>query len=541
MLNLFKSMSVGRLALALVVALFMWGYIQITQFPESSGTFQGVYLSIKNLPDGYILRHASQIPQTIKVSASGPADAIQRLSSNSINAILDFKDHTDFTGDLKVSFDKPPDGVKFVADPETVAVQVEQKITKTLPVTYISKGSPASYSTVGEPTLNPTKVTIVGPKSVVDFAAKASVSVDISNYTGNVVLQSPVSISDINNQAITDTDLQVSPTNISVTLPVSSQFNSKPVPIEVVTQGSPASGFVPVSIKTDPTYVTITGLPSDINQVNTIKTTPVDINNASDVVTATTTLILPERVITNNSSTVEVTLTFSTMGAQRLVVVPLEFKNMPSGFSVSPTEIPISVTLAGPVQMLGQVQISAVHASVDLSGKSEGQLVNLPVQVEVPPDIQPKADPATVSLTLLAIPTAKPRPLPTFTPQPPTVVILPPAPTNTPTSNAKSSPSISPPTPSPSSTPPSAPTGVTITAALTTSAGPSPKQDTPIATLTPIATTTDPNLATPTDIATSTPTSSSKSTLPQVTPRPTALPTTTTRAIEPITLPTLAP
>lgn len=433
--TLFKSISIGRFALALVLASFLWGYIQLTQFPETSATFPSVPLTVIKPPNGLIVR--SQIPNHVSVDVSGASDTIHGLNIENINAKLDLSKYTGpSTVNVPVKVN-PVDGVTFISHPETVAVQIEQEISKTLDISINLKGLPPDYIKVGQPTLGTDKVTLSGPKSVVDQVVSATVAIDISSATTEIDSQQKISLLDKNGLIVTDDQLVTDPATVTVKVPIQSQFNSRPVPVEVQTTGTPAPGYVVSAATSDPTLVTIFGLPDAVSKIKTVKTRPIDISGASRIVTATAQLEVPGGVATSIDN-VRVTLTFTQLTDARVLIVPLEFQNLPSGYSVTPATIPVSVTLSGPLNILQQVQINDIHAFVDFTGKPDGKLDNLPVQLDVPSSVQAKVEPTSVTLTLLLpptptpLPTATPRPLPTYTPIPlptSTHTPLPPTPT----------------------------------------------------------------------------------------------------------------
>lgn len=448
--TLIKTISLGRFVLALLIALVMWGYIQLTQFPENTVNFPSVPLTVIKPPTGYTLAQTT-ILSSISVDVRGTADAVHNIVPSNIVATLDLSHFNSNTNaDVPIDFSKTPhiDGISSItATPLNVTVHIEQQISKTFNVNYASKGTVANNSSVGTPKLTPDQVTVTGPKSLVDQVDKANVVLDISSLTSSVTNQSNITLTDKNGLPIQDKDgdLKTSPTTVEVQLPISSQYVTKLVPVQVQTKNTAADGYVINSVKADPAVVTIFGLPDVISNTTFINTTPVDISGASSLVTTTVDLIIPGGVVPSLTKA-QVSIAFGLLGIEREVIVPVEFQNLPPGYTLLPTSTSISVTLGGSRDALSQLPISDVRALADLTGKAPGNLENVPVRVVVPDTdgvIVKSQQPIYVNVTLVAppTPTPSPRPQPTATPLPlPTNTSVPlptytplPAPTSTPT------------------------------------------------------------------------------------------------------------
>ena len=463
---LIKTISLGRFVLALVIALVMWSYIQLTQFPENTVNFPSVPLTVIQPPTGYTLAQTTT-PSSISVDVRGTADAMRNIVPNNIVATLDLSHFSSNTNaDVPIDFSKTPhiDGVSSItATPVNITVHIEQQISKSFSVNYNSKGTVANSSSVGIAKLTPDQVTVTGPKSLVDQVDKANVLLDISYLTSSVTNQSGISLTDKNGLPIQDKDLKISPATVEVQLPISSQYVTKLVPVQIQTKNTAADGYVINSVKADPAVVTIFGLPDVISNTVVINTIPVDISGASSIVTTMADLIIPGGVVPSLTKA-QVSITFGLLGIEREVIVPVEFQNLPPGYTLLPTSTSISVTLGGSRDALSQLPISDVRAVADMTGKAPGNLENVSVRVVVPDEdkvIVKSQQPFYVNVTLVAPPTPTPTPrpqptatalpLPTNTPVPPPTNTPPLPPTSTPT-NPPPRPTVAIGSPSPAST-----------------------------------------------------------------------------------------
>lgn len=445
MLNAIRTISVGRLLLALAVSIFLWTYIQLNVIQETTATYNEIPLKIIYPPEqSFVVLHSSQIPRTISVNVSGTSDAVHSLIPTNIIATLDLSSYQrDFNGSVKinVTLTDKVDGVNnLIPAPADVAVQIEQRVTKTLPLQVLSSGTPPSYISIGQIQSDTSDVTVTGPQSEVSQIVSATVPVNVSNYSSTTTFSDNVVLLDKNGHELVSDDVVPSPKSVKLTVPVQSEFDSKTVPIEVTTKGQPFAGYTVSSIDYSPRIVTIYGPPGTLINVQAVQTTPVDITGASTPLTATATLQLPGGVTTPSTENIalQVTINFMPLESQKLVFVPLEVQNLPTGYSVEPAYLPITVTLAAPANILQEVNPGDIHASVDLAGKTSGHYDNLPIVLQIP-SIGIKtsaASPSSVSLTLIPPATATPRPLPTATPVPlptytPTPIYIPPTATPT--------------------------------------------------------------------------------------------------------------
>lgn len=458
---LLKTINLGRLSVALVLAVVVWGYVIATQYPEETPPpFNDMQVTLVNKPnsDSLYLRQVSN--ETVKVTISGAKDKVTLVTRSAIQPFIDLKTCTKpGTCELKVQLKQPLDNVSsYTIEPNAIQVQLEEVISKQLEVQVNKIGSVKLGYQQGDIELNTSVVSVTGPKSVVDLVDKAQITVNLNDRESG--LQGPVDVVllDDKGQAVDNTNkaLILSPKTIDVNVPVNFKLNSKTVPVQVLTVGSPAPGYIAgSSITVFPSLVTLTGDPSVLEPIKFVETRPVDLNNTNTDIQTTVDLVPPFNTTTGGVTKAQVRIGITEAQASVPVVgIPVTVVNPPSlRYQVTPNVI--TITLEGPYQLLQpKLPLDQIKATIDLAGRNEPGTFEVPLQVQTPAKLVATNLPKiTVTIVAPPRPTATPIPLPQ-----PTVTTAPPTATSTaqPTPDTPANP---PPVTSPGSTPPGA-TGV---------------------------------------------------------------------------------
>lgn len=132
-------------------------------------------LELQQFPQG--LEIQGEAPSTVDVRVRGTAGALSRVNGGDIVAVLDLRSARAGNRLFPMTPEqvRSPYGVEVVqVTPSTIALALENSLTRSVPVTPSLEGSPeAGYVVAGKPILSPDYVDIIGPETAVKRATEA--------------------------------------------------------------------------------------------------------------------------------------------------------------------------------------------------------------------------------------------------------------------------------------------------------------------------------------------------------------------------------
>lgn len=428
-----RNINIGRLLISIGLAVIVWGYVTATQYPEK--TLPPIELPLAEAvpPPSDLEVVPTAQPQSVKVTISGPADQVSNIISSQLRPYLDLSDLKQpgpHDVPVKIKPGSLPSEVIPKIEPQTISVLLERKVKKVFPVEIVKRGevNPDYYLDGDIPPPSPTQVTVSGRESVIANVAKAQVTIDLTGRVGTLRTAPQVQLVDAKGQPIDDKEngLTIDPATVNVTVNITYKLNSRTVPIRVITKGEPASGYIAGAAQTNPVLATVTSGNKDVlDKLDFVETEPVDISGANSEISTTVKIQGPLNATIQGSDDVRVKIGIVPFQASKTIAVPLERRNEASNLRYSYSTSSINLTISGPYQAFQpDLPLDNIKAFIDVQGRSVGTY-DLPVQVELPPNLVVTNSP-TVKVTIT-------RPLPTPTPVPPTPTPVPPTPTPTPT------------------------------------------------------------------------------------------------------------
>jgi YbbR domain-containing protein len=470
-----KNMSLGRFIVSICLAIIVWGYVIVSQYPERTLPPFEVPLA-ETIPPPSELEVVPTEGQNnpIRVILSGPSDTVTTVTPGQVKPYLDLSQYRQpGTYYVKLNLKQAlPQYVNAKLEPDTIPVTLESRISKTVPVEIVKQGDVnPDYTLEGDLVPSPTQVTITGRQSLVDRVAKAQVPVNLAGRVGSLRLTQAVNLVDTRSQAITDTGLTITPSTVSVAGNIVYKLTTRTVPIRVVTTGEPAPGYIAGNAQATPLLATVvSGNQDALNKLEFISTDPINISGASSLVSTTVHLQKIPDITFTGSDTVKVNIGIVPFQTSKTILVPLELLNPASNLRYSYEPTNVNLTISGPYQAFQpELPLDKIKATVNVQDRGVGNYT-VPVQVELPSNLVVTNSPTVkVSINLPVVPT--PTPIPTLAPLPtPT-----PAPTRTvaPTITPGVSASPSPPAQTPGT---SAPKSVTTTVPSNPAGTPAPDQ-----------------------------------------------------------------
>lgn len=209
MKKLFESDSFLKV-FSLAIAIFLWLYIIVVLDPP-------VEVSVRDIPIQFVGQEqlmernvsvVSESATSISLKVKGSRKKMGRYDMKTIIAKADLSQISE-AGQYKLPIDIviPFENAGISSRSSYhVEVQVEQQISKRLELEVQTQGSLAAGYMPGDNIVNPTRVTIKGPESVVGKIEKAAVVLNYNNQKTDVKETLPVQFYDSDGRALTAQD-----------------------------------------------------------------------------------------------------------------------------------------------------------------------------------------------------------------------------------------------------------------------------------------------------------------------------------------------
>jgi YbbR domain-containing protein len=256
MMQFFTETLGWRFLLALILSSTMWARLTLEQNPQRQEEFPtDIPIEVRSMPPGLVL--ANELPP-VRVRVSAPQTSWQSLRASSFRASIDLADAKSGLAQPEVKVEvSDPDVRVLEVRPSKVTVRIEEVRTVSVPVRLVQLGSvPFGYRVVGEPSIVPPAVDVIGPTSAVEMVSEAEVAVrmDEAKSTIDRTLQP-----EPRGPAGVVSGVRVQPQLVTVTIQIEQIAASKSVSVVPQVRGQPAPGYWQGAITVAPPSIQIVG------------------------------------------------------------------------------------------------------------------------------------------------------------------------------------------------------------------------------------------------------------------------------------------
>lgn len=391
-LNMLFKNNKFLFAFSFLMACILWLFFSQNSGVESTASISDIPISIQlsdqAKKDGLVIFTGADTKATVQISGNRltlgtvTKEDIQVVAEQAANTIL-----TPNTYSLELTAKN--NSVKTFkiesVSPQFASVYVDRYSQKTLEIKdkIEYKVDPTYYA--ASPILSANKITVSGPQTEVLKVASAEVvgTVDgvlTSTYKNDYkVILYDAAGGEIKNELIT-----TSADSVTVTISV---LPKKNLPLEATFTNVPAGFNTDNFANMVPKEITIAGPENTIGRMDSVELEPIDFSEISPTNTTFTREVALPNGCKNISNITQVTVTLDLSGYStvRQTVNKFNFKNLPSGYTATPTTSAIDVTIVGPENVIEDLASSDLTAVIDL--KSLGQdfvgSTEVPVTIEV--------------------------------------------------------------------------------------------------------------------------------------------------------------
>ena len=313
----------------------------------------------------------SDLPSTVDVTLRAPRSVWETLttSEDAIRATLDLSvlSAGEHTQPIQLTISERPYQLILV-NPTAVTVNLESLATQIFPLVLSLSGQPAAGYQAGDATMDLTEVTISGPESIVQKAARARVLINLDGIRETIDESLPIEVVDAENIPLQG--LTVNPEAVRVTIPISQQGGFRDVAVKVIVQGQQAAGYRIENISVFPPVVTVFAEePSLVNELpGVVETQPLDLQDRNEDISTRLSLDLPENITLVGAQTVQVQVSISPIQTSvTLLNQPINVNGLSEGLAAQVFPQAVDVIISGPVPVLEAISSQDITVSVDVN------------------------------------------------------------------------------------------------------------------------------------------------------------------------------
>ena len=386
--------NLGLKVLAFFSAVLMWLVVVNIDDPVTEKTYTGVPVSVINEEVVTTTNRTYQIvddTQEVVVTVSANRSVLNKIRSEDIVAVADMKELSLGT---QIPIEVSIPGFKYekvFTSPGNLQVKIEDEAKNNFPITPSTIGTVREGYVLGELKSNPEKVTLRGPKSVIDSISRVVAEANVSGLSENADIEGRLILYDANNNVIDQTllanNLGKDGVSVRVTL---HQIKSVPVKLDT-SMITAASGCRISAVNVEPREVRVTGKEEDLDKLDEIEI-PAEDFTISNLSERTERMVdvspyLPDGVtlVEENASSVVVTILIEQPGVKNYEVSTssITVKNLANELEISYRVVDLEIQVKGPAEIL-KVFTLAKKVSIDLKEYQDAGTYLVPVVVELP-------------------------------------------------------------------------------------------------------------------------------------------------------------
>lgn len=386
--------NLGLKVLAFFSAVLMWLVVVNIDDPVTEKTYTGVPVSVINEEVVTTTNRTYQIvddTQEVVVTVSANRSVLNKIRSEDIVAVADMKELSLGT---QIPIEVSIPGFKYekvFTSPGNLQVKIEDEAKNNFPITPSTIGTVREGYVLGELKSNPEKVTLRGPKSVIDSISRVAAEANVSGLSENADIEGRLILYDANNNVIDQTllanNLGKDGVSVRVTL---HQIKSVPVKLDT-SMITAASGCRISAVNVEPREVRVTGKEEDLDKLDEIEI-PAEDFTISNLSERTERMVdvspyLPDGVtlVEENASSVVVTILIEQPGVKNYEVSTssITVKNLANDLEISYRAVDLEIQVKGPAEIL-KVFTLAKKVSIDLKEYQDAGTYLVPVVVELP-------------------------------------------------------------------------------------------------------------------------------------------------------------
>lgn len=369
--------NIGLKLASVFIAIVIWLVVNSANNPTVSENYYNIPVKLLNTE---LITDSNQVYEVLdntdvisRVTVRAPRSVISELKAENIIATADVSELSSLdTISIKLSTDiSSRDIASITGNLDTVRLNIENKRSKALSLKATVSGEVESGYKIGDISTGQNLVRISGPQSVIDQIVKASVDVDVTGMTSDIVTNAEIKLYDAEDNVVDARNITQNIKTVDVRVAIGQLVT---VPINYTVSGSPAAGFRETgAIDVSGNSVTITGRASVLRNVSSIEI-PLDITDRTEnlVVQIDLRQYLPDNVsLADTADAYRTATVYIEQEVSRILPIREErvrIINSPEGYntSISGLDETISLEVSGLPEEVSALQANSISGTVDV-------------------------------------------------------------------------------------------------------------------------------------------------------------------------------
>lgn len=387
----------GLKILAFLSAVLLWLLVVNIDNPITDQTYNNIPVTVVNaevLANGSSKKTFQIVDdtQTVSVTVRAKRSVLSKIKPDDIVAVADMKELAlESQIPIRVTVENHEYREAF-STPGNLQVKLENEETKKFPIVPKTTGTVRDGYVLGDVIAEPEKVSIRGPKSVIDQIHRVEATVSVSGLSQDSILQSELVLYDQENneidQKLLATNLGTPGVSINVKL-----LRTKNIPVTFdISKLEAAKGYEVDGITYEPQKITVCGEKEALESVSEISV-PASALRISGLKEKQEKMVdiskyLPEgiKLAEENAGAVMVTIAVEKDGTKAfdLTMGSIEVNNLAEGLTMKYEKAEmLEILVRGPRAELEELDVDAI-VSIDLKSYTTPGTYEVPVLVELP-------------------------------------------------------------------------------------------------------------------------------------------------------------
>lgn len=351
------------LILALVLAIVIWATAIRVNDPVEGRTLEVPVNIIGKEADTEVL---GSPPESVLITLQGPVSALEQLSPADFNVSIDLSEVPYGEADVPIQVGGGVELVDILSVfPESAQLQLEQIVTREIPIDLQIRGEVARGHRIGDARLEPETIQVTGPADRVDQIGESRVIVFVDNDREDISELRRPTFYDMRGDVASTVGLTLNPREVEVIVPIQELAGFAEKPITVDWNGEPAPGYRLLDVKVEPSSIQVTGAPGILESLR-VQTEPIDITGLDETTTQQVALNLPDGIGLVELQPILVTVEIEPILTSSVVQKPVEVRALSEGLEAILDPEEVRVFLFGPLPTLDSLTENDVRVTVDL-------------------------------------------------------------------------------------------------------------------------------------------------------------------------------
>jgi len=341
--------------------------------------------------------------ESVHVSLRAPQQIWDTIEPRDLTAYIDLENYGEGPHEIPIHVETTnSDIVVTSVDRRVLRVQLDEVMTKTVPVRAAVMDNAEYGYAWDSPIVDPPTITVVGPAQQVNQVVAAEAPVYLRGATTQVERLQTVNLLSRSDQTVAN--VQAEPAAVDISIPVQRWPGRRSVAVRVKLVGQPSKGYRLVRVTPDPSTVVLYGDASALDQVpGSVETTPLSLEGATGDIRSRLDLLLPEGVNASEGNSVAVNAEIVPIEDSRTITLRPIVRGLGPNLKAVFSPETVDVIFSGPVTVMDSLGADDIFASLDINGLQAGSYTIEP-NVIGPDEISSEGSlPKTVEVVITSV------------------------------------------------------------------------------------------------------------------------------------------